>query len=107
MNDEKHASYHSSLIIHHSSLLHLRLRAAERLVAYVLELGAGLPLRVLVALKDVVADDEEELRVLNSAGQIPVGLNLVRGLVVVVICVLVALLLAVLGRLADVVDARV
>ncbi len=82
-------------------------RGLELLVALRLELGARLPFRELVGLRDPVADREEHLEVLARAAQVPVGPHLVGRLVVVALGELVAQLLAVAGRLADEVHALV
>ena len=57
--------------------------------------------------RDGMADLEERLHVLHTAAEVPVGLHLVRRLVIVVVRVLVALLHAVTVRFPDVVDARI
>ena len=66
----------------------------------------GFHVRNRVRLRHAIADLEQHPHVLHGAAEVPVGLHLVGHGVVVLLRVLVALLLAVVGRLADVVDAR-
>src|SRR5690606_40986281 len=69
-----------------------------------LELRPLLPLRPGVAVRDPIADGEEEAQVVDGAGEVPIRLDLIAGRVVVDRGVLVPLLLAVPLGLADVAD---
>ena len=51
-----------------------------------------------------MADDQQQLCVIDGPGQVPVRLNVIRNFVIVLRRVFVALLLAERGVLADVVD---
>ena len=75
----------------------------EHLLASGLEFRPRLPLGVVLSPGDAQADVDQQPDVLDGPREVPVGLHLVADLVVVVLGVLVALLLAVIGGLADVV----
>src|ERR1022692_1014037 len=74
-------------------------------VAPRLELAAGLPLRPFVGLGDPQADPEEQVRIPRRAAQVPPRLDHVRHLVVVDGHILVAPHPAVVGGLADDIQA--
>src|SRR5436190_7847505 len=71
------------------------------------ELVARFPLGELVGLRDAIADREKYHQILARAAQIPVLCHHIGRLMVVARGVVVAYLLAVVGRLADVVDSGV
>src|SRR5882672_5530664 len=70
-------------------------------ISYFFKLAAGLPLRKLVAIRDLVTDFEEKLNILHRAGEIPIWINFIRHLVIIVGGVIVFLLLAEICGFAD------
>src|SRR5256885_16981498 len=70
-----------------------------------LELGPCFPLRNFRALRDIVADHEQQPRIFHGACEIPVSPNRVGHLVVTLRNVLVDPLAGVALRLADIVSA--
>src|SRR5690348_9267126 len=73
-------------------------------VANGLELVARFPLWKSVRLRNAIADGHQQFAFFGKAGQIPIGLHLVGGRVIVVVRVFVLLLPAEPGWLADVID---
>src|SRR6185369_1275275 len=69
------------------------------------ELAARLPLRVLPGLRELVAEAEEDLQVLDRAGEVVVGAQRVLDLVITLGREHVAHLVRISRRLADVFDA--
>ena len=79
----------------------------EHLVPHGAELRARRPLRIALGVGDAIADGNQQGAVFGGAGQVPPVFDLVGGLVIGLGRVLVALLLAVAGGLADKIDARI